>query len=429
MTCSRILKCFSKAMTFCALSSTSAILLAQSAATGSVLPVGAEWATYNGDYSGKRFSSLTQINNGNVGSLTLAWAFQTHASSLKSTPLMVNGIVYFNVPDHTWAVDAKTGARIWEFARPSQGDHVGGRGVAFFRNRIYVGTPDAHLICLDARNGTKIWDVTVADVAFGYYIGLAPLVVGDKVLVGTSGDSADVPHRLYALDWETGKQVWTRSSLPLAGEPGAETWPDAKAMAHGGGPMWLTGTYDPDLGLIYWGSGNPHPVLAGDRRKGDDLYTCSILALHADTGKMAWYFQASPHDTHDWDAVETPVLFDAQVEGHTRKLLAQASRNGFYFVLDRVTGKNIASKEFIPGNWAAGVDSRGQPIPKPEKEPRQDGSLLHSVNIGGTSWMAPSLDPQTGLFYVSALEGYASGTSWWTSRVCLKITRVAAPFH
>ncbi len=329
------------------------------------------WPTYNGDYSGRRFSTLSQINQSNVASLAMAWAFQTHSDTLKSTPLEVNGVLYFTTPDNVWAVDARTGHRIWHYTRPSQGDHVGHRGVAMWKDRLYFGTPDAHLICLNARDGKPIWDIQIADVRFGYYVAIAPLVVKDELILGTSGDSADVPHFIEALDPITGKILWRWNTLPDPGAPGSETWPDKESLLHGGGPAWLTGTYDPDLNLIYWGTGNPHPVLAGVARAGSNLYTCSIVALNADTGKLAWYYQPSPHDTHDWDAVETPVLFDAEFGGKPRKLLAQASRNGYFFLLDRATGEHLLTAPFVPLDWASGLDSKGQPISNPAKEPQR----------------------------------------------------------
>jgi alcohol dehydrogenase (cytochrome c) len=394
-----------RAIIFLLLASAGCLLAQNSTLKDSIPSVQGSWPTFNGDYSGQRFSPLTQINQTNVQSLKLAWAFQTHAAALKSTPLEVNGILYFTVPNQVWAIDAKTGERIWEFRRAAEGDDLGQRGVAFYKGRVYFGTTDAHFFCLDARNGKKIWEDTVADVKFGYYISVAPLIVKGLVVLGTSGDSANVPHFVEALDWKTGKVVWQTFTVPKPGTPEARTWPNEYAMRHGGGPAWFTGTYDPELNLVYWGTGNPHPVLAGAGRAGANLYTCSILALNADTGKIVWYFQASPHDTHDWDAVETPVLFDATFNGKPRKLLAQASRNGYFFVLDRVTGKNLLTIPFGAANWAKGVDANGSPIPDPAKEPQLDGALIRLAEDGGTSWMSPSFDPQTGLFYFNAWRG------------------------
>lgn len=357
------------------------------------------WPTYNGDYSGRRYSTLSQINPNNVRSLTLAWAFQTHAQALKSTPLEVNGILYFTVPNQVWAIDARTGRQIWHFRRQSGGDTIGQRGVAMYKDRLFFGTPDAHLICLDARSGKKIWEVAVADVKFGFYISMAPLVVKNRLIVGISDDQTDIKGFLEARSPVDGGLLWRWDSLPKPGEPGSETWPNKDAMAHGGGATWMPGTYDPELNLLYWGTGNPHPVLAGKVRPGANLYTCSIVAINPDNGNLVWYFQPSPHDTEDRDAVETPILFDADFDGRPRKLLAQASRDGYFFVLDRATGENFLSAQFGPENWSAGLNKRGEPIPKPAKEPQPAGSLFEG---SGTNWWAPSFDPETGLFYVNA---------------------------
>src|SRR6266481_5488358 len=267
------------------------------------------WPTYNGDYSGARYSTLDQINAKNIASLTLAWAFRTHGNVLKSTPLEVNGILYLSAPDNVWAVDARFGREIWHYQRQSEGDHIGHRGLGMYKNWLYFTTPDAHLVCLDAKDGKVRWDVELADVKLGYFSTMAPLVIRDHVIAGVSGDVTDVRGFLKSIDPETGATQWT----------------------------WYT---DPD-------PGQPIPVLAGEGRPGDNLYTCSIVALNPDTGKLAWHFQPSPHDVHDWDAVETPVLFDAEFKDKKRKLLAQASRNGFYFLLDRTNGQYFAAAPFI----------------------------------------------------------------------------------
>jgi len=360
------------------------------------------WPTYNGDYSGRRFSSLDQINLSNIGSLTLAWIFPAHLE-IKSTPLEVNGILYFTAPDNVWAVDARFGREIWHYERKSEGDHVGHRGLGMYKNWLYFTTPDAHMICLDAKDGTVRWNVELADPKLGYFSAMAPLVTRDHVIAGVSGDVTDVRGYLESLDPETGAIQWRWYTEPDPGQPGSETWPkDSDALLHGGGMTWMTGTYDPELNLLYWGTGNPNPVLVGEGREGDNLYTCSIVALNPDTGKLAWYFQPSPHDVHDWDAVETPVLFDAEFKGKQRKLLAQASRNSFFFVLDRTNGQHLVTAPFIDQTWASGVDSRGRPIAKPEAAPSPDGAVVEPSSDGGTNWMAPSYDPQTGLFYVNA---------------------------
>ncbi len=360
------------------------------------------WPTYNGDYSGRRFSPLDQINATNIHSLTLAWIFSAH-QELKSTPLEVNGILYFTAPDNVWAVDARYGREIWHYHRASEGDHIGHRGVGMYKNWLYFTTPDAHLICLDAKDGTVRWNVELADPKLGYFATMAPLVIRDHVIAGISGDVTDVRGYLESLDPGTGAIQWRWYTEPDPGQPGSETWPkDTDALLHGGGMTWMTGTYDPALNLLYWGTGNPNPVLVGDERPGDNLYTCSIVALNPDTGKLVWYFQTSPHDVHDWDAVETPVLFDAEFKGKPRKLLAQASRNSFFFVLDRTNGQHLVTAPFIDQTWASGVDSRGRPIAKPDAAPSPDGVLVEPSSDGGTNWMAPSFDPQTSLFYVNA---------------------------
>lgn len=361
------------------------------------------WPTYNGDYSGRRFSTLEQINSGNIGSLALAWVFQTHGTTIKSTPLEVNGILYFTAPDNVWAVDARFGRQIWHYERHSEGDHIGNRGLGMYKDWLYFTTPDAHLVSLNAKDGSVRWIVEIADSKLGYFSTMAPLVIRDHVVVGVSGDVTDVRGFLESVDPETGAIRWRWYTEPDPGQPGSETWPkDSDAILHGGGMTWMTGSYDPELNLLYWGTGNPNPVLAGEERPGDNLYTCSIVALNPDNGKLVWYFQPSPHDLHDWDAVETPVLFDAEFQGKRRKLLAQASRNGFFFLLDRTDGQHLVTAPFIDQTWATGIDSRGRPVAKPAAAPSPDGALVEPGSDGSTNWMAPSFDPQTGLFYVNA---------------------------
>lgn len=362
------------------------------------------WPTYNGDYTGRRYSTLNQINAGNVSYLRLAWAFQTHSAALKSTPLEVNGILYFSVPDNVWAVDARLGRQIWHYHYNSQGgDHIGHRGVAMWGHWLYFTTPDSHIVCLDAKDGSVRWIKELADPKLGYFSTMAPLVVRDHIIVGVSGDVTDIPGFLESLDPDTGEIQWRWYTEPKPGEPGSETWPKkGDAIAHGGGMTWVTGTYDPKLNLLYWGIGNPNPVLAGDARPGDNLYTCSIVALNPDTGKLVWYFQPSPHDVHDWDATQTPILFDAPFHGKMRKLIGQASRNGFFFVLDRATGEHLLTAPYIDTKWASGIDSRGRPIASPTSAPKPDGTLVEPGSDGASNWMAPSFDPQTDLYYVTA---------------------------
>lgn len=357
-------------------------------------PAPDSWPLYHGDYSGRRHSALTQITPRNVGELTLAWAFQTgQTADIKSSALLVDGILYFTVPDNIWAVDARSGHQIWHYNRPStQGDHIGHRGVAMYKGWLYFVTPDCHLISLEAKSGAVRWDKLIADVNKGYWATMAPLVVKDHVIVGVSGDFDNIPGYLRAFDPETGATQWQWYSTPPTGTPNATT----------GGMTWMTGTYDPELNLVYWGTGNPTPVLNGATRPGVDLYTCSIVAIDPDDGKLKWAFSVSPHDTHDWDAVETPVLVDGLFHGVKRKMVMQASRNGYFFVLDRVTGKSLLTVPYGPVNWSLGVDKDGHPIPNPEKEPAPDGRVIAPDENGVTNYRAPSFDPKTGLFIVAA---------------------------
>ncbi len=327
---------------------------------------------------------------------------------IKSTPLEVNGILYFTIPDHVWAVDARTGEELWHYDWVDKGGHlIGNRGVGMYGNWLYFMAPDGWFISLNAKNGKERWKIQVADAKLQYFTTMAPLVIGNHIIVGVGGDAMDVPGYLEARDPETGALQWRWNTEPSAGQPGAETWPNKGAMEHGGGMTWLPGTYDPELNLLYWGTGNPNPVYAGQGRKGANLWTCSIVALNPDTGKLVWYFQASPHDTHDWDDVETPVLFDGEFKGQKRKMLAQAARNGFFFVLDRTNGKDLVTTPFTGTDWAKGINDAGQPIPDVKKEPQPDGALLNINAGGGTNWFAPSFDPETNLFYVNAIKGYS----------------------
>ena len=272
---------------------------------------------------------------------------------------------------------------------------------------LYFETPDCNLISLNAKDGKERWRKHIADVKLEYFCAMSPLVVANHVIVGVGGDSLDNPGYLESRSPETGELQWHWNTEPGPGEPGAETWPNDDARGHGGGMPWMTGTYDPDLHLIYWGTGNPNPVHAGDGRKGDNLWTCSIVALNVDTGKMAWGYQVSPHDTHDWDAVQTPILFDAEFQGRHRKLLAQASRNGFFFVLDRTNGEHLLTAPFIKSNWSNGINAKGQPVPDPKKEPSRNGTLVSPSSNGASNWFAPSFNPATGLFYVVASQSYS----------------------
>jgi alcohol dehydrogenase (cytochrome c) len=356
------------------------------------------WPGYHGDYSGRRHSSLTQITPQNVKNLALAWAFQTEQlAQIKSSPLLVDGILYFTVPDNIWAVDARSGHRIWhDTYPPNKGLHIGQRGVGMYKGYLFFLSPDAHLLSLNAKDGTVRWNVTVADVTKGYWTTMAPLIVGDHVLIGVSGDFDNLSGFIRSIDPETGATQWQWNATPDPGTPNQPT----------GGMTWMTGTYDPDLNLVYWGTGNPTPVLNGSTRPGDDLYTCAIVALNPDTGKLVWSFQPSPHDTHDWDAVETPVLVDRDFHGQAKKMLMQTSRNGYFFVLDRTNGQNLLTAPFGPVNWSLGVDKEGRPIPNPAKEPAPDGRLVAPDEGGLTNYRSPSFDPKNGLFIVDAHPSY-----------------------
>jgi alcohol dehydrogenase (cytochrome c) len=357
------------------------------------------WPLYHGTYTGQRHSQLTQITPQNVGGLTLAWMFQTgQEMEIKSSPLVVDGVVYFTVPDNLWAVDVRSGHQLWHYTYPpNQGLHIGHRGVGMYKEWLYFLSPDGHLVSLNARDGSVRWKVEVADVTKGYWTSMAPLVVGDHVLIGISGDFDNLQGYIRSIDPETGKTQWQWDSTPPPGTPNMPT----------GGTTWMAGTYDPDLNLVYWGTGNPTPVLNGSTRPGDDPYTCSIVALNPNTGKLVWAFQPSPHDTHDWDAAETPVLVDGVFHGKPRKMLMQSSRNGYFFVLDRTNGTSLLTVPYGPVNWARGIDKEGRPIPNPAKEPAPDGRLIAPDENGMTNFRSPSFDPTTGLFVVSTHPAYS----------------------
>jgi len=379
-------------------------------------PLGNDWPTYNGDYSGRRYSRLSQINASNVKNLVLAWTYDSGGVAIKATPLMVDGVLYFTVPDHAWAIDARTGRLLWHWQTKSRGGtHIGNRGVAMYENWLFFVTPDDYLVSLDAATGKERWRVEIADLKLDFFSTVAPVVVHNHVLVSPSIESTDNRGYLDAYDPETGKRQWRWYATPNPGQRGAETWPNSDALEHGGGAIWIPGTYDPDLNLYFFGTGNPQPVMAGQGRKGENLWTNSIIAINPDTGKMAWYYQTTPHDVHDWDSAETPVLFDAEINGKQRKLLAQANRNGYFFVLDRTNGQHVLTVPFVPNNWAKGLDALGRPIPDRSKDPQVAGTLVFPSEGGGTNWFPPSLDPSTNLFYVrvsrSASVFYLTDTS------------------
>jgi alcohol dehydrogenase (cytochrome c) len=372
------------------------------------------WPSYNGDYSGRRFSTLTTINDKNIGALSLAWVYRVNLSdkegtTIKGTPVVIDGVMYLTVPDHVWAIDARTGRQLWHHAWTSKGGiHIGNRGVAVLGDALFYETPDCTLVSLNIKDGSERWHKQICDLEQFYYGSVAPIPVKNHIIAGVSGDDLDVPGYVQAHDPVTGEMQWRWYAVPQKqGDPGSETWPNEEAGRHGGGMTWQPVTYDPELNLLYVTTGNPQPVIAFRNREGANLFTASIVALNPDTGKMVWYFQSSPNDTHDWDATQTAVLIDDVVDGRPRKLLAQASRNGMYFLLDRTNGKAIVSSDYAKTNWSKGYDAKGQPVPDPAKKPQVDGVLVTPDQGGATNWPSPSFSPATGLFYVAASRAFS----------------------
>ena len=377
-------------------------------------PAITSWPTFNGDYTGQRYSTLTAIAPENVSRLTRSWAYKITSVGaqrgapvpvIKCTPLLVDGVLYITIPDHVWALDARTGKEIWRYDWVDHGGHlVGQRGVGIWKSTLFFLTPDNWLVALDANTGRELWKKNYADARMQYFSTAAPLIVRNHVIVGVGGDAMDMPGFLDSFDPATGALQWTWWSTPRKGDPALKTWPDAAASGHGGGMTWMPGTYDPELNLLYWPTGNTNPVFAGQGRPGANLWTESIVALDADTGKLKWYFQVSPHDTHDFDNTTAPILFNAEIDGKPRKLLAQAARNGFFVTLDRTTGERLMVKPFVPLDWSSGLSAEGEPIPIPDKDPSVGGSI-NIVNA--TNWQAPAYNPKAGLVYVNAVEGKA----------------------
>lgn len=374
------------------------------------------WPGYNGDYTGRRYSTLDRINTTTVKALSLAWVYRlnpgnptANVGSIKGTPLLVDGVMYVTAPDHVWALDARTGRERWHHAWQSKGGiHIGNRGPGILGDTLYYQTPDCNLVALNVKDGAERWHKQVCDLDQFYYGSVAPVIIRNHVIAGVSGDDLDVPGYIESHDPVTGEMQWRWWVVPQKkGDPGSDTWPSEDAMKHGGGMTWQPPTYDPELNLLYVTTGNPQPVIAHANRAGANLFTASIVALNPDTGKMVWYFQASPHDTHDWDATQTAVLIDGQVDGKPRKLLAQASRNGKFFVLDRATGKAVVSSDYVKTNWASGFDAKGQPVANPAKDPQLDGALVSPSSGGATNWPPPTFSPQTGLFYVNATQSFS----------------------
>jgi alcohol dehydrogenase (cytochrome c) len=421
----------------------SGIAMAQGLSSADLLkPLADDWPTYSGDYSGKRYSKLTQVNQSNVKNLTLAWTSRMTAgaggggggrggggaptivggegttdasagggnANIRASILEVNGILYLDTPDNAWAVDARDGRTLWHYVwKTKGGTHIGNRGLGMWGNWLYMETPDDYLVCLDARTGKERWHIEIANFSQQYFSTMAPVVVGNHILVGT-GDDLDEPGYMESVDPETGAVQWKWFSVPMKkGDPGLETWSNLDAAQHGGGNVWIPGSYDPETHLYITGTGNPTPAYTGQSRgEGVNLYTCAMVAVNVDTGKMAWYYQTSPHDTHDWDSAQTPVMVDADFNGKPRKLLVTASRNGYFFTLDRVTGEHLVTGKFSDTvNWAKGLNANGQPVRDPAKDYDVGGALVSPNNGGATNWPPPAFSPDTGLFYVPSSDNYA----------------------
>jgi alcohol dehydrogenase (cytochrome c) len=378
----------------------------------------ARWLTFSGDYSGRRHSPLKQITPENVRRLAPLWTFQAEGMVInrgyETTPLVLDGVMYITGNNnYAWAVDMRSGRQIWRYRRVLPpgltygGANPSNRGFAALGNRLFMGTVDAHLVALDRDTGDVLWDVALDDYKVGHAVTAAPLVIKDKVITGNAG--GDLPTRgfLDAYDAATGKRVWRFYTIPAPGEPGSETWSDPDVLPRGGGATWMTGSYDPETNLIYWGTGNPNPDYYGEDRKGNNLYTASIIAVDADTGKLRWHFQFTPHDLHDWDSTHVPVIGEVTIGGQSRKVVMVANRNGFFYVLDRVTGKLILGKPFTATKWARELGPDGTPIvlnqgamfPGDSKEPQCVPDLR-----GGTNFNPPSFDPALQLFFVMARE-------------------------
>jgi alcohol dehydrogenase (cytochrome c) len=370
-----------------------------------------DWPTYHGLLSGNRHSALRQIHTGNVAQLAPRWIFPfPNARRLEGTPVVVDGVMYVTSANQAFALDAQSGRPIWRYQRPLTkgliGDASGAinRGVAVLGDKVFMVTDHAHLIALHRLTGSLLWDVEMADWREHYGATSAPLVVKDLVISGVSGGDEGVRGFLAAYKASTGERVWRFWTIPAPGEPLSETWGGA-ALPHGCATTWLTGTYDPQADLVYWTTGNPCPDYNGDERKGDNLYSDSVLALEPDTGKLRWHYQFTPHDLHDWDAQQTPMLIDAEFQGKTRRLLAQANRNGFFYALDRITGELLLAKPFVDRlTWASGVGPDGRPQLLSGGTPTPAGVKVCPAVEGATNWMSTAYNPETGLFYVMALE-------------------------
>jgi alcohol dehydrogenase (cytochrome c) len=369
------------------------------------------WLTYSGTYLGHRYSQLTQVTSDNLDDLRIKWIFQARSlQSFITTPLVVDGVMYLTQPPNdVFALDAATGRIFWTYHYEASAGRLCcrglvNRGLAILDETLFMATVDAHLVAIDAKNGLPLWKTKVAEAEDNYGMTLAPLVIKDKVIVGVSGAEFGIRGFIAAYDARSGREAWRFYTVAGPGEPGHETWPEGTdAWEHGGGSIWVTGSYDPDLNLTYWGTGNPGPDFNAKQRPGDNLYSDSVVALDADTGKLAWHFQFTPNDPYDYDSTQVPVLVDAEWNGTPRKLMYWGNRNGFFYVLDRASGEFLLGKPYAYVNWASGLDAKGRPIQTP-----QGRNATYPGPLGATNWYSPSYSPRTGLFYLSTWENYGT---------------------
>ncbi len=371
-----------------------------------------DWPSMHGQLSGNRYAALNQITPANVGKMAVKWVFSVpNAGRLQGTPQVHDGVMYVTNTNTVIALDAGSGARLWEYTKPPTTGLVGNarspgnnRSVTIAGDKVFMQTDHAHLVALNRHTGQVLWDTEMADFRQNYNATGSLLAVENLVVAGTAGGEEGVRGFLAAYDQQTGKEVWRFWTIPKPGEKGSETW-DGIDINHGGGPTWLTGSYDPVLKTVYWPTGNAGPDFNGDNRKGDNLYTCSIIALDVTTGKLKWHFQPTPHDEWDWDAVAPVVLVDSKWKGQDRKLLLQANRNGFLYVLDRVDGKMLQATPLVKKlTWAKGIAPDGRPIMNPNSVPTAEGQLICPAVEGAANFFSTSFNPATGLFYVNTLE-------------------------
>ena len=369
------------------------------------------WLMYSGTLDSQRYSRLTQINTDNVSQLEMKWAYQIPViDRAETSPLVVDGIMFITeAPSNVVAVDARTGREYWRYDHEMPEDlriccGRNNRGVAILGETLFMSTLDAHLVAIDARTGNLLWNTEVAPHDSGYSKTAAPLIVKDKVVTGVAGAEFGIRGFIDAYDPETGERVWRTYTIPGEGEPGNETWA-GDSWKTGGSSTWITGSYDADLNLIYWGTGNPGPDWNGDVRLGDNLYSDSALALNGDTGAIEWHFQFTPHDVHDYDSIQVPILADIQYNGQPRKAMLWGNRNGFFYTIDRTNGQFLVGKPFVTVTWAQGLDVNGRPIRTPGMEPTYEGVLVAPPIVGGTNWYSPGYSQDTGLFYVTSFDG------------------------